>query len=66
MRKILGLTLLFGLGFVLTSVSIRADDAEDKAVAAITKLGGTITRDDKAAGKPVAYGQSKLLLLSPW
>jgi uncharacterized protein (TIGR03067 family) len=27
--------------------------AEDKAVAAITKLGGQVTRDEKAAGKPV-------------
>src|SRR5207249_701618 len=31
----------------------QADDAEAKAVEAITKLGGTVTRDDKLPGKPV-------------
>src|SRR5204862_328520 len=30
-----------------------ADDAEVKAVEAITKLGGKVTRDDKLPGKPV-------------
>ena len=33
--------------------SVRADGAEDKAALAITKLGGTIRRDEKAAWKPV-------------
>jgi hypothetical protein len=33
--------------------SVRADDAEDKAVAFVEKLGGKIKRDDKVAGKPV-------------
>jgi hypothetical protein len=31
----------------------RADEAEDKAVEFVKKLGGRITRDDKAEGKPV-------------
>src|SRR5205085_2733916 len=31
----------------------EADDAEAKAVEAITKLGGKVTRDDKLPGKPV-------------
>lgn len=39
-----------GLGLCL---SARADDAEDKAVAFVRKMGGNITRDDKAPGKPV-------------
>ena len=30
-----------------------ADDAEDKAVAFVEKLGGTVTRDDKAPSKPI-------------
>lgn len=33
--------------------SARADDAEDKAVALVEKLGGTVSRDQKAPGKPV-------------
>ena len=33
--------------------SSRADDAEDKAVAFVEKLGGEVTRDKKAPGKPV-------------
>ncbi len=33
--------------------SARADEAEDKAVAFVEKLGGTVTRDEKAPGKPV-------------
>ncbi|MGL4553566.1 MAG: hypothetical protein ACRC33_20585 [Gemmataceae bacterium] len=33
--------------------SARADDAEDKAVAFVKKLGGYVTRDDRAPGKPV-------------
>jgi internalin A len=35
------------------SAPVRVGDAEDKAVLAVTKLGGTITHDDEAAGKPV-------------
>jgi internalin A len=30
----------------------RADDAEDKAVAFVKRLGGTVTRDENAPGKP--------------
>jgi Leucine-rich repeat (LRR) protein len=36
-----------------TAVCVRADEAEDKAVNAIEKLNGKITRDQKAKGKPV-------------
>ena len=32
----------------------RADEAEDKAVALVEKLGGKVTRDEKLPGKPVA------------
>jgi hypothetical protein len=32
---------------------LRADDAEDKAVTFVEKLGGKVTRDEKASGKPV-------------
>lgn len=31
MRKIMGLSLLFGVGLILTSASVRANDAQDKA-----------------------------------
>ena len=31
---------------------LRADDAEDKAVAFVEKIGGDVTRDEKAPGKP--------------
>src|SRR6185369_4088031 len=37
----------------LVSGGLRADEAEDKAVKAIEKLGGTVKRDEKADGKPV-------------
>ena len=30
-----------------------ADDAEDQAVAFVEKLGGKVTRDEKAPGRPV-------------
>ena len=36
-----------------TTVSIRADEAEEKAVKAIQKLGGSIYRDMKAKDKPI-------------
>ena len=48
-------TLAFALalsGLCLCS-TLRADDAEDKAVAFVEKLGGKVTRDEKATGKPV-------------
>jgi internalin A len=48
-------TLAFALavsGLCLCS-PIQADDAEDKAVAFVEKLDGTVTRDEKAPGKPV-------------
>ena len=32
---------------------LRADDAEDKAVTIVKKLGARVTRDEKAPGKPV-------------
>ena len=37
----------------LTTVSVRADEAEDKAVKAIKKLGGSITCDETATDKPI-------------
>jgi hypothetical protein len=42
--------VLFGL---CPSSTVRADEAEDKAVAFVEKLGGRATRDEKAPGKPV-------------
>jgi hypothetical protein len=42
----------FALAVCLGS-SARADDAEDKAVAFVEKLGGKVTRDEKLPGKPV-------------
>ena len=48
--------MLCGLmaGVILcSSAPVRADDAEDKAVAFVEKLGGKVTRDEKAPGKPV-------------
>src|SRR5262249_12689304 len=41
------------LVLALAAVSIRADEAEDKAVEAIRKVGGRITRDEKAKGEPI-------------
>ena len=38
---------------LLTAAPLFADEAEDKAVEAVKKLGGSVTRDDKAEGKPV-------------
>lgn len=35
------------------ALSARADEAEEKAIAFVKKLGGTLTRDDKAPRKPV-------------
>jgi len=47
--------LVTRLGLVLLLVPgvLRADDAEDRAVRAVEKLGGSVFRDDKAPGKPV-------------
>jgi hypothetical protein len=46
--------LLFVVVTVLVAGSVcRADDAEDKAVKFVEKLGGTVTRDEKSLGKPV-------------
>jgi len=55
MCKIRSLSLLFCLALSLTVAAVRADDManEDNAVETITKLGGTVTRDEEAAGKPV-------------
>jgi hypothetical protein len=36
-----------------TAAYIRADEAEDKAVKAIEKMGGSFTRDEKAKDKPI-------------
>jgi hypothetical protein len=48
-------TVAFAVGVsgLCPSSSARADDAEDRAVAFVEKLGGTVTRDAKAPGKPV-------------
>ena len=39
--------LLAGLVVVCASALVRADDAEDKAVAFVEKLGGKVLRDEK-------------------
>ncbi len=38
---------------LLSATGLRADDAEDRAIRAINKLGGRFTRDDKTAAKAV-------------
>jgi hypothetical protein len=48
-----GMALLALLCILCLSTQVRAGDAEDKAVEAIKKLGGSVMRDDNAAGKPV-------------
>ena len=48
-------TVIFALtvlGLCLGS-PVRADEAEDTAVEFVQKLGGKVTRDEKAPGKPV-------------
>src|SRR5208282_1519926 len=40
-------------GLVLTGSGLRADEAEDRAVRAVEKLGGKVTRDEKVEAKPV-------------
>jgi internalin A len=38
---------------LIPSAPLCANDAEDKAVAFVEKLGGRVTRDEKRPGKPV-------------
>src|SRR5258708_5955641 len=38
---------------ILASAPLRADEAEDKAVAHIEKLGGAVVHDESRPGKPV-------------
>jgi hypothetical protein len=40
---------------LLASAPVRADDAEDKAVKFVEKLGGQVFRDNKQPGKPVVH-----------
>lgn len=40
-------------GFLMSSASLRADEAEDRAVKFVTKIGGKVTRDENQPGKPV-------------
>jgi hypothetical protein len=42
MRKILGRSVVFCLGLCLSSTLVRADDAEDKAIEALRKLGAKV------------------------
>ena len=50
-------TAAFALAAVVLSpcAAARADEAEDRAVAFVEKLGGTVTRDEAAPGKPVDF-----------
>src|SRR6266508_5028132 len=45
--------LIAGLMLILGSAVLHADPAADKAVQAVLKWGGRITRDEDAEGKPV-------------
>ena len=45
--------LVAGLVLVLGCAALHADSAEDRAVQAVMKWGGRITRDEEAEGKPV-------------
>jgi hypothetical protein len=49
-QRIAGGTVLL---LLLTTADLGADEAEDKASQAIEKLGGRITRNEQADGKPV-------------
>jgi Leucine-rich repeat (LRR) protein len=51
-RSLTGAALLLALA-PWPAVSVRADEAEDKAAKAIQKLGGSITRDKKAKDEPI-------------
>src|SRR5829696_4468341 len=43
------------VALVAVGSPVRADDAEEKAVKHIEKLGGKVMRDDKQSGNPVTY-----------
>jgi hypothetical protein len=50
-RRVIG---VLGVACILWPVAlVRADDADDKAVEAVKKLGGKVMRDENAEGKPV-------------
>lgn len=51
MFKIMAFTL--SLSGLCSCLGARADEAGDRAVAFVEKLGGTVARDEKAPGKPV-------------
>jgi Leucine-rich repeat (LRR) protein len=55
-----GAALILALATCMTA-SVLADEAEDKAVKAIEKLGGQYGRDEKAKGKPIV----RVFLLGP-
>jgi hypothetical protein len=46
-------TLLLFSSILASCPAVRADEAEDKAVALVKKLGGKVTRDDQQPGHPV-------------
>src|SRR2546425_252444 len=64
MRKHIDLSLVFCLTLGLTSASVRADDAEDKAVEALRKLGAKVAvipeRSDKPKPLSVSFGGTKV------
>src|SRR5262245_53635013 len=53
MRVLRGIAALTLVVVLFTAASARADDAEERAVSAIEKLGGKVVRDETAKGKPV-------------
>jgi Leucine-rich repeat (LRR) protein len=53
LRLLYGLTGLLLLSTLVTATTPHADDAEDRAVAAVEKLGGKVVRDPKQPGNPV-------------
>ena len=57
------LPFLAGCLLLLTAAPLLADDAEDKAVEAVKKLRGKVTRDEKAEGKPVVAVDLRLSLV---
>jgi hypothetical protein len=54
MSKLLPLLVVLLLA-LLTAPSLYADEAEDKAVAAVEQLGGRVWRDDKDPAHPVVH-----------
>jgi hypothetical protein len=54
-RGLPGISLML----VLSTASLRADDASARAVQAVERLGGTIIRDDRSDGNP---GQQRTAL----